>query len=132
MLGEDLAQATLERLWPRWHRVAARGDAWAYTSRIAVSINASWRRRRWWHAETSQDVEAEPHGVYEENVPTRVDVERWLARLGERQRTVIVLRYLMDLSVGETARVMDCSEGTVKSQTARALVRLREVSDIGY
>ena len=48
-----------------------------------------------------------------------------LALLPMRQRETVVLRYYLDLSVEETARTMRCSVGTVKSQTAKALVSLR-------
>ncbi len=52
----------------------------------------------------------------------------WAVRgLPDRQREVIVLRFFLDLSVGETARLLGFSEGTVKSHTDRALKRLREL-----
>jgi RNA polymerase sigma factor (sigma-70 family) len=48
-----------------------------------------------------------------------------LARLPKRQRAVIVLRFFEDLTEAETARLMDCTVGTVKSQTSEALAKLR-------
>ncbi len=50
-----------------------------------------------------------------------------LAALTERDREVVVLRHVVGLSVGETAAVLGCREGTVKSRLARALERLRTV-----
>jgi RNA polymerase sigma factor (sigma-70 family) len=50
---------------------------------------------------------------------------RALAALPHGQRAVVVLRYFDDLSEGQTAQLLGCSVGTVKSQTARALDRLR-------
>ena len=43
------------------------------------------------------------------------------------ERVTVVLRYLEGLSQAETAKLLGCSEGTVKSQTARGLERLREL-----
>jgi RNA polymerase sigma-70 factor (sigma-E family) len=130
-LGEDLAQATLERLWPRWRRVEKHGDPWAYTCKIAVTINASWRRRRRWTAEIPTEVtegSTRSTADHEDGLVAGLDIERWLAQLGPRQREVVILRFLNDLGVDETAAAMGCSVGTVKSQTARALSRLRAVA----
>lgn len=52
---------------------------------------------------------------------------RALAHLPPRQRAVVVLRYFEDLSVADTAVTLGCSQGTVKSQTARGLDLLRSV-----
>jgi RNA polymerase sigma factor (sigma-70 family) len=58
-------------------------------------------------------------------VADRDAVRRALARLSRQQRAVVVLRYAEDLSVEETARLVGCSEATVKVQSARALAMLR-------
>jgi RNA polymerase sigma-70 factor (sigma-E family) len=131
-LGEDLAQATLDRLWRRWPRVSANGDPWPYTQRIAVSIAATWRRRRW-RGELPMEREhnevggvRDPADLFED----RDALLRWLRGLAPRQRSVIILRFLDDLSVEETAARVGCSTGTVKSQTARALDHLRELAEM--
>jgi RNA polymerase sigma factor (sigma-70 family) len=48
-----------------------------------------------------------------------------LATLPRRQRAVIVLRFFDDLTEAQAARVLNCSVGTIKSQTSRGLAKLR-------
>ena len=70
-----------------------------------------------------------PHEDGSERVVQRDRLVRALAQLGPRQRAAVVLRYLEDLSEAETAAALGCSVGNVKSQTSRALARLRVVID---
>lgn len=128
-LGEDLAQATLDRLWARWPRVSAGGDPWPYTQRIVVSLASTWWRRRWHGEIATTDPPEAAEDVEAARADMRQTVAKWLAVLPSRQRAVVVLRFLMDLPVDETAAVLRCSSGTVKSQTAKALGRLRTVAD---
>lgn len=129
-LGEDLVQAALQRLWPHWDRVSSRGESYAYAQRIMVNLWSSWRGRRWRQME--QVVEALPDRDADEDEADRLDandeVDRWLTTLPPRQRAVVTLRFLLDLSVAETAERLGCSTGTVKSQTAKALDHLRELA----
>jgi RNA polymerase sigma-70 factor (sigma-E family) len=125
--AEDLLQGALERTYQHWPRVAAAGNPDAYVRRIVVNLaNDRWRSRR--HvveqgldaaaAASVRDSEAE-------QVESRDLVVRALRRVPVRMRTVLVLRYFEELSEAETAAVMGCSVGTVKSQAARGLERLR-------
>jgi len=52
-------------------------------------------------------------------------VFRALSELSSRMRAAVILRHIHDVSVSETAQILGCSEGTVKSQTARGLAHLR-------
>ena len=124
-LARDLTQETLVRVWVNWRKVRKmdRPDLW--TKRVALNLATSQFRRR----RTERIIHGRiSTGVMLEEVEEgsdRVAVRAALMRLSERQRTAIVLRYLEDLSVDQTADLMSCSAGTVKKLTARGLVGLR-------
>ncbi len=130
--AEDVVQTTLTRLYLRWRHVQRADNPFGYarTSLTHVFIDETRRahRRRELSAEHPLD-----DGSYAERAvstpdhETRSVVADALAALGPRQRAVVVLRHWLDLDVAETARVLGCSPGTVKSQNARALEHLRAV-----
>ena len=64
----------------------------------------------------------------DEGISDRVDLQAALARLTRGQRAVLVLRYVADLSVADTAATLGVTEGTVKKQASVALARLRETA----
>ena len=122
--AEDLLQAALARTWPHWARVAA-GSPEAYVRQVMVRTAGSWRRRRWTGevpAERLPDVAADDETAAHDE---RVVLTRALAALPPGQRRVVVLRYYADLSEAEVAGLVGCSVGTVKSQAAKGLARLR-------
>jgi RNA polymerase sigma-70 factor (sigma-E family) len=121
-LAEDLVQAALERVWPRWERIVGDGDPYGYVRKVLVNTYASWWRRKW-HGEhpTGELPERSVDGAAGE--PT--DLWAAMARLPRRQRAVVVLRYFEDLTEAQAAEVLGCSVGTVKSQTSKALAKLR-------
>jgi RNA polymerase sigma-70 factor (sigma-E family) len=129
-LGEDLAQTALQRVWSRWDHISSRGEPYAYAQRVMVNLWSSWRGRQWRHMERT--VEAPPDryadGGEADRLVTNHEVDSWLAVLPSRQRAVVTLRFLLDLSVNETAVRLGCSSGTVKSQTAKALAHLRTLT----
>ncbi len=88
-----------------------------------VNTAASWFRRAGWRKERPSEVL--PGSSYDEDPTARLALMQALAQLPLRQRAVVVLRFYEDLSVTETAGVLGCAEGTVKSQTSDALARLR-------
>jgi RNA polymerase sigma-70 factor (sigma-E family) len=121
-LADDLVQEALAKAFRHWKRVRRADSPEAYVRRILINeSNRRWRNRR--------DVvlradEAEPDGVTSDpadQVANRSELLEALLSLPPRQRATIVLRYLDGLSERETAAVLRCSEGTVKSQTSRAL-----------
>jgi RNA polymerase sigma-70 factor (sigma-E family) len=124
--AEDLVQASLAKTYLRWHRLREPAAAEAYTRAVlARSCTRAWRRR--WRGEvptqTLPDVTARDAVA---DTDERVVLARALATLPAAQRAVLVLRFYEDLSEAETATVLGCAPGTVKSRTARALAALRE------
>lgn len=128
--GEDLLQAALERLLPRWRTIA--GDAAAsYVRRTLYNLAADgWRRRgAWRRAFPLLRAQGVPPGTDAmAGVDLRDALVRLTVQLPPRQRAVIVLRYWEQLSEAETAALLGCSAGTVKSATSRGLQRLRELA----
>ncbi len=124
--GEELLQDSLVRLYVRWRRAATR-DPHAYLRRILVNGNISWwRLRRREYLSAALPDRADP-GVSTPDGDD--DVRAALLALPVGQRAVVVLRYYEDLTEREVARTLGCTVGTVKSQNARALRRLRELLD---
>jgi RNA polymerase sigma-70 factor (sigma-E family) len=125
-LAEDLLQTALAKAFLAWHRIDD-DRAEAYVRRILVTTYATWGRRAWRGELASAsvpDVE-DPHDGGA-NADLRRVVVAALAELPRRQRATVVLRYYCDLSEAETAATLGCSVGTVKSQAARGLDRLRK------
>jgi RNA polymerase sigma-70 factor (sigma-E family) len=120
-LAEDLVQTALAKAWFAWSRIEG-GDPEPYVRKIMVNTYSTWWRRRWNGEQPTDELpeQAAPTGTEE---PT--DIWRALQRLPRRQRAVVVLRFYEDLSEAETARILGCSTGTVKSQTSKAFAKLR-------
>jgi RNA polymerase sigma-70 factor (sigma-E family) len=121
--AEDLVQDALVKVAARWGRLSS-GNPDAYARRVVVRTYLSWwrRSRREHRADLPQerfDPDASDHVV------RRVLLAQALARLTPKQRAVLVLRFYDDLTETETARALNVSVGTVKSQTHAALERLR-------
>jgi RNA polymerase sigma-70 factor (sigma-E family) len=131
--GEDLLQAALERLLRRWRTI--HGDPEGYLRRTLAHLAADgWRRHATWRGKLRL-LRAAGTGYLPDatgDVDLRDQLVRLLTQLPPRQRTAIVLRYWEELSEAETASVMGCSVGTVKSATSRGLNRLRELSGVDY
>ena len=122
-LAEDLLQTALAKAWFAWERIDQHE---AYVRRILVTTYATWWRRRW-NGEHATDELPEQGGTPDqaEAVGQRHDLWTAMERLPRRQRAVVVLRYFEDLTEAQTAQVLGCSVGTVKSQTSKAFAKLR-------
>jgi RNA polymerase sigma-70 factor (sigma-E family) len=126
-LAEDLVQTALAKAWFAWRRI---DDPEAYVRRVMVTTSTSWWRRRW----VGETPTAEPLA---QTTPTGVaqvdghDLWEAIGHLPRRQRAVVVLRYIEDRTEAETADLLGCSVGTVKSQCSKALAKLRLDSALG-
>jgi RNA polymerase sigma-70 factor (sigma-E family) len=119
--AEDLVQEALVKVALRWDRLRE-GNPTAYARTIIVRDNVSWWRRR-----REVPVEDPVVGAALSSDPdAALVVRRALQRLTPAQRAVVVLRHFDDLSVDETAAILRIAPGTVKSQNAAALARLRD------
>jgi RNA polymerase sigma-70 factor (sigma-E family) len=126
-LAEDLVQTVLAKVSLRWSRIVAQGNPVPYVRVAIVRTAIGWRRRRWWGEVPSSPVPDQGGGDTAATVAGRDVLRRALLTLPPRQRAVVVLRFYEDLSEADTAAALGCSAGTVKSQTAKALARLRAV-----
>jgi RNA polymerase sigma-70 factor (sigma-E family) len=127
----DLVQDALERTALAWPRIINRDDPEGYVRRIIVNRHVSiWRRTRRERlvADVGDLANAGDTVRFAYTPPDPHDAELWreLATLPPRQRAVLVLRFYEDLSEAQTAEILGCSLGTVKSTTSRGLARLRE------
>lgn len=127
--AEDLAQDALGRLFVHWRRASRADNLDAYARRTLVNAYLADRRRSW-RRDVPTDVVPEPMAPAVES-GDREDVRAALANLSPSQRAIVVLRFWEDLSVEQTAQVLGCSTGNVKSQSSRGLARLREALGSG-
>jgi len=135
--AEDLVQTALMRTYRHWGRIETYDSPEAYVRRVMANANVSaWRRRK-----AIVHVMAEPPepaagngagyaagsgaGDHQDAYAVRDELWRAVQAMSPRMRTAFVLRYFEDLSEAEVASVMGCAVGTVKSQIARGLAKLR-------
>ncbi|MFC0628102.1 SigE family RNA polymerase sigma factor [Kribbella deserti] len=123
-LAEDLVQQVLERLYVVWPKVRAVSRPDAYVRKSIVNAHLSEGRRPWRRERFVPEL-PDALAVPVDQTDDRVELARALRTLPPRQRIVLVLRFWEDLSVAETAEVMGCAPGTVKSQTSEGLRALR-------
>ena len=132
--AEDLVQLTLLQAWRRWDSIGP--DArYGYARRVLLNRYLTGRRRRWSGERSSPDIgtgigtgpeapQSMP-GDSMHGIDLRTSLRSALATLPAKQRAVVVLRYFCDVAEADTAQLLGCSPGTVKSQSSRALAKLR-------
>lgn len=122
--AEDLVQAALLKVYRRWHAIHGSADGYVRTA-IINEHNSWWRRPGRRREVASSDLVTYSNPVAPADHHADHDLRAQIAALPRQQRAAIVLRYYEDLSEAETAQILGCSVGTVKSHTSRALSHLR-------
>jgi RNA polymerase sigma factor (sigma-70 family) len=118
--AEDVAMDTMARALRDWERLDPAPDGWV----VRVAANRSidvWRRTERQRRHLREERPVVPESYREDDIALRQAV----AKLSKRQREVVVLRYIMDLSERETADALGCSTGSVKQHASRGLAALR-------
>ncbi|HEX3789225.1 MAG TPA: SigE family RNA polymerase sigma factor [Pseudonocardiaceae bacterium] len=128
--ADDLAQTAFVALHRHWRKVRDRGALDAYVRRTLVRAVIDESRRPWRRERFTDEVPevADTAGgapELDDTVVTRATLVAALRKVPPRQRAVLVLRFLEGMDVAGAAEVLGCTEGTVKSQTARGLAALR-------
>jgi RNA polymerase sigma-70 factor (sigma-E family) len=132
--ADDVVQETLASMYVRWPALRSVDSIDAYVRTMLVRSFLRERRRPWSRVrldgvppETARpDRSGAPVG---DAVEDRDRLVRALARVPARQRAVLVLRFLCDMSVEDVATTLRCSAGTVKSQTSHGLAAMRRLMD---
>ncbi|GAA2028578.1 SigE family RNA polymerase sigma factor [Catenulispora yoronensis] len=136
--ADDLVQTTITKLYTHWNRASRADNVDGYARRTLVNTYLAEQRSGWakWtvlHRFGPGSSDPEPAGAADLDAGVGaaldVDLRAALSRLPPRQRATVVLRYYCDLSVEQTAQLMGCSTGNVKSQSARGLATLRNLLD---
>jgi RNA polymerase sigma-70 factor (sigma-E family) len=139
-LAEDLVQDTLAKLYVAWRRVKRRDEVDAYARKALLNTYIDTTRRPWRREHAADTGADSPSGTHADHGTGRLGdpadlgdpamrqrLLKALADVPPRQRAVLVLRFWEDLSVEHVADLLNCRTGTVKSQTARGLDRLRDL-----
>jgi RNA polymerase sigma-70 factor (sigma-E family) len=121
--AEDVVQTALTKLYLAWPRVRP-NTVRAYARRCVVNAAVDDRRSLFSRRERVSAQLPDVAAAAPEPVDATA-VVALLATLPAGMRAAVVLRYVEGLSIAETADTLGCSEGTVKSQSARGLERLR-------
>ena len=123
----DITQEALIRLYVAWPRIERGAGLASYARRTVITIAIDRARKKSSSELPDADLDRGRIADPTDGIADRITILNALATLAPRQRACVVLRYYEDLSVAEVARMLGCREGTVKSQTARALDTLRNI-----
>ena len=122
--ADDIVQATLTALYRHWHRATAADNMDAYVHRMLVRRFLDEKRLAWSRVLlVSHDLDRP--GAATDGFAEAHTIHAALRGLPRGQRAVLVLRFLCDMSINDTAAALRCSTGNVKAQTSRALEAMR-------
>lgn len=122
--ADDVVQIAITRLYQNWRKARAADNLDAYVRTIVVRTFLNEHRRSWSRVRLFERID-DLRTTNDPDIETREEVRQALSRVPQGQRAVLVLRFLLDLPIAEVAKTLGCSEGTVKSQTAKGLEALR-------
>jgi len=127
-LAQDLTQIAFTKVYRVWSRVERHDSLHQYVRRVLVRAFLDERRRPWRRERSTEPGSAELDSATQDvqGVHDRMLLRTALGRIPNRRRAVLVLRFWADLSVEQVADILNCSTGTVKSQTSHGLADLRE------
>jgi RNA polymerase sigma-70 factor (sigma-E family) len=125
-LAQDLVQESLVKTYVAWPRLRDVTKAEAYARRTIVTTAISWRRRRSFHERPVLAIPEQAQPDRTDTFATQDLLWAQVCALPPRQRAALVLRFYEDLSESDTAQLMGCAVGTVKSQVSAGLDRLRQ------
>lgn len=121
--AQDIVQTALVKMYARWGSISRDGTLERYARRAVVNAAIDDRRRPWRRERPVPEV---PDAANDADVPMSSTVVEALMSLAARQRAVVVLRYIEDLDLAQTAEVLGISQGTVKSQASKGIAALRK------
>lgn len=124
-LARDLAQEALARACADWRKVRKMDHPGPWLHRVAINLANSHFRRRKIESRVTEVLAAGSASYTDPAIPTALVLRQRVAGLPPRQRTALILRFFVDLSVHETADLMGCEAHTVKKLTGRAVATLR-------
>lgn len=123
--AEDVVQDVLVKAYGRWDHVGQLDHPEAYLRRMIVNAHISWWRRRTPTARGAFELDDISVPDHADQVTRRSELVGLVRRLPRKQRAAVALRYYADHTDAEIAEILGCSTSTVRSQIARALVKLR-------
>lgn len=124
-IAEEFAQEALTRACRDWMRIRSKDDPAAWVHRVALNLANSYFRRKLVERKATARMESGRASASEPDAAAAVSLRQAIATLSKRQKTVLILRYYLDMSFPEVAEFMEIPLSTAKSLASRGMARLR-------